>query len=48
MAFGNYRINFAPVKNVTLEQVFGTGDMAPSEMTKKLWDFVKQNNLGSK
>ncbi|MCK4634526.1 MAG: hypothetical protein KAT37_01495 [Candidatus Aenigmarchaeota archaeon] len=48
MAFGNYKINFSSVGNVTLSEVFGTGDMSPPEMTKKLWAFVKQNNLGKK
>ncbi len=46
MAFGNYKINFNQVKDKTLEEVFGTGDMNPAEMTKKLWAFVKKNNLG--
>jgi len=45
MAFGNYRINFGPACDITLGEVFGTGDMTPPEMTKKLWAFVKNNNL---
>lgn len=48
MAFGNYKINFSPVADTTLAEVFGTGGMSPPEMTKKLWAFVKQNNLGKK
>ena len=48
MPFGNYAINFSSVSNVTLGEVFGTGDMSPPEMTKKLWNFVKQNNLSKK
>ncbi|UCG95797.1 MAG: hypothetical protein JSV92_01970 [archaeon] len=48
MPFGNYAINFSSVANVTLAEVFGTGDIKPSEMTKKLWAFIKSNNLGKK
>jgi len=48
MPFGNYAINFSSVKDKTLGEVFGTSDMKPSEMTKKLWDFVKKNNLAKK
>ena len=48
MPFGNYSINFSSVSNVTLGEVFGTRDLSPPEMTKKLWAFVKQNNLSSK
>jgi len=48
MAFGNYKINFSQAREVTLGEVFGTGDISPPEMTKKLWNFVKQNNLGKK
>ena len=48
MAFGKYKINFNPVKEVTLSEVFGTGDISPPEMTKMLWDFVKRNGLGKK
>jgi len=47
-AFGGYHINFAKVKDMTLGEVFGTGDIAPSEMTKKLWRVVKGKNLGGK
>jgi len=47
MAFGNYRISFAGRKE-TLEEVFGSQDLTPSKMTKKLWDFVKKNNLARK
>lgn len=46
-AFGGYAIDFKGQK-ATLEQVFGTKDITPPEMTKKLWDFVKANNLGGK
>ncbi len=48
MPFGNYSISFKKVADVTLSDVFGTSDMKPSEMTKKLWDFVKKNKLSNK
>ncbi|MEM5872065.1 MAG: hypothetical protein QW051_04285 [Candidatus Aenigmatarchaeota archaeon] len=46
-AFGGYTICFAGRKE-TLEDVFGKGKITPSEMTKKLWSFVKSKNLASK
>lgn len=45
--FGGYQLNFKGRKE-TMEQVFGTADLTPSEMTKKAWEFVKKNGLGSK
>lgn len=45
--FGGYSISFRGRKE-TVEQVFGTGNLAPSEMTKKLWNFVKSKRLASK
>jgi hypothetical protein len=47
-AFGGYSINFKKVSNWPISKIFGTGDLAPSEMTKKLWAFVKKNKLTSK
>jgi len=46
-AFGGYSINF---KNrvESLEQIFGKADIPPSEMTKKLWNFIKKKGLGHK
>ena len=46
-AFGGYSISF---KNrvESLEQVFGKADIPPSEMTKKLWKFIKNKRLGHK
>ena len=46
-AFGGYAINFAGRKE-TIEQVFGSKPIAPSEMTKKIWAFVKSNNLSNR
>ena len=46
-AFGGYSISF---KNrvESLEQIFGKADIPPSEMTKKLWKFIKAKRLGHK
>ena len=46
-AFGGYSISF---KNrvESLEQIFGRADIPPSEMTKKLWNFIKRKGLGHK
>ena len=46
-AFGGYHICFAGQK-ATLEDVFGKGKLAPSEMTKKLWAYVKKKKLAKK
>ena len=45
--FGGYSISFRG-REETLEQVFGGGDIAPSQMTKKLWQFIKSKRLASK
>lgn len=47
-AFGGYFVSFKKVKDWPIEKVFGTGNLAPSEMTKKLWQFVKKNKLSGK
>lgn len=46
-AFGGYAINFTGRKE-TVEEVFGKKPVTPSEMTKKIWAFVKTNNLSNK
>lgn len=46
-AFGGYSISFKGRKE-TLEEVFGSGKLAPSEMTKKIWNFIKAKRLASK
>lgn len=43
-AFGGYSISFAGRKE-TLEQVFGKANVAPSQMTKKIWQFIKAKRL---
>ncbi|MBI5228706.1 hypothetical protein HY991_01250 [Candidatus Micrarchaeota archaeon] len=47
-AFGGYTISFASVKDATVGEVFGTGAVTPSEMTKKLWVFIKRKGLARK
>ena len=46
-AFGGYSINFKGRKE-TLEEVFGSKPIGPSEMTKKIWTFVKAKKLAGK
>ena len=46
-AFGGYSINFKGRKE-TLEDVFGSKPIGPSEMTKKIWTFVKAKKLAGK
>ncbi|MDH3824329.1 MAG: hypothetical protein OES14_00875 [Nitrosopumilus sp.] len=46
-AFGGYAIDFTG-RTETVEQVFGKKPIAPSEMTKKIWAFVKSNSLSNR
>jgi len=46
-AFGGYAISFAG-RQETVEQVFGNKPIAPSEMTKKIWAFVKAKSLSNR
>jgi len=46
-AFGGYSISFKN-REESLEQVFGKANIAPSQMTKKLWKFIKNKRLGKK
>jgi chromatin remodeling complex protein RSC6 len=43
-AFGGYTVNFRGCSH-TLEQVLGRTPIAPSQMTKKLWAYVKRHKL---
>jgi chromatin remodeling complex protein RSC6 len=45
--FGGYAISFSG-REETMEQVFGNGKVTPSEMTKKIWKFIKAKKLASK
>ena len=46
-AFGGYAINFAGRKE-TVESIFGKKPIPPSQMTKKIWAFVKAKKLANK
>jgi hypothetical protein len=45
--FGGYSISFKGHSD-SLESVFGDSPIAPSDMTKKLWAYVKRKKLGGK
>jgi chromatin remodeling complex protein RSC6 len=45
--FGGYAIKFAG-RNETLEQIFGNKPVTPSEMTKKIWSFIKSKRLATR
>ena len=46
-AFGGYTINFQGCEH-SLQSVFGNKPIAPSQMTKKLWAYVKRHKLNLK
>lgn len=46
-AFGGYSVSFKGCSD-TMEQVFGPHPIAPSEMTKKLWTYVKSKKIAGK
>lgn len=45
--FGGYSICFKGCTD-SMEKVFGTGKITPSEMTKKLWAYVKSKKIAGK
>lgn len=45
--FGGYSVSFKGRKE-TMEDVFGGKPIPPSEMTKRLWAYVKKHGLGAK
>jgi hypothetical protein len=47
LAFGGYAINFKGCDD-TLESVMGSKPIGPSEMTKKIWPYVKRKRLAKK
>ena len=47
LAFGGYAINFEGCDD-TLESVMGSKPIGPSEMTKKIWAYVKRKRLAKK
>ena len=46
-AFGGYTVNFCGCED-TLQKIFGNQPMPPSQMTKKLWAYVKKNRLNKR
>ena len=46
-AFGGYSISFKGCKD-SLESVFGDKPIGPSDMTKKIWAYVKGKKLAGK
>lgn len=46
-AFGGYSISFKGCSD-TLEDVMGSSPIGPSEMTKKIWGYVKRKKLAGK
>ncbi len=45
--FGGYALSFSG-RTETVEQVFGGGSVTPSEITKKLWKFIKAKKLANR
>ena len=45
--FGGYAISFSG-RSETVEDVFGKGEITPSEMTKRIWKFVKAKKLSNR
>ncbi|MEM5778491.1 MAG: SWIB/MDM2 domain-containing protein [Candidatus Aenigmatarchaeota archaeon] len=43
-AFGGFHI----VPDEHLAKIIGKGKFSPSEMTKKIWEYVKKNKLARK
>ncbi len=46
-AFGGYSISFKGCPE-SLEDLFGSAPIGPSEMTKRLWAYVKKKKLGKR
>lgn len=46
-AFGGMTVSFRGC-NDSIQDVFGSGALAPSEMTKKLWAYIKRHGLMKK
>lgn len=45
--FGGYTISFRGSSD-SLQDVFGSSAITPSEMTKKLWAYIKRKKLAGK
>lgn len=46
-AFGGYSICFKGCKD-PIQKIFGSKRLGPSQMTKKLWGYVKRKRLAKK
>ena len=46
-AFGGYSINFKGCTD-SMEAVFGATPIGPSDMTKKIWAYVKRKKIAGK
>jgi hypothetical protein len=46
-AFGGYAINFKGCTD-SLEDIMGNKPIGPSEMTKRIWAYVKKKKLAKK
>ncbi|PWU23504.1 MAG: hypothetical protein C5B48_08475 [Candidatus Rokuibacteriota bacterium] len=44
--FGGYTVTFKG-RTDTVESLFGSAAMPPSEMTKRLWEYVKRHRLAT-
>ncbi|HLC59302.1 MAG TPA: hypothetical protein VJH34_02145 [archaeon] len=44
-SFGGYSVSFEKVADWPIAVIFGTKPLPPSEMTKRLWAFVKKREL---
>jgi len=42
------KVNFGPVKDVTLGQLYGTEPIPVTEITKRIWALIKEKGLKSK
>jgi len=47
VAFGGYAINFKGCSD-SLEDIMGNKPIGPSEMTKRIWAYVKKKKLAKK
>jgi hypothetical protein len=43
--FGGLTINFAPVADKPISDMYGSGKLPPSTATKKFWEYVKKHHL---
>jgi hypothetical protein len=46
-AFGGYELNFKG-QDASMEEVMGDQPLAPSEMTSKIWEWIRKHKLSNK